>query len=125
MSNYAKNKDLGDQENDKTNIPFVQEIQSLDHKKYLIISNEICIIDIGGDWCGPCKEIAPKFAKLSKKYEIPERCILVKEDVDRNFSPDIRGVPTFQIYNKGKLFETIIGADISKVENILVELLNS
>lgn len=124
MATYAKYKDLGEQENAvNQHIPEPIDVQSVEHKKELISTNQVCVIDISGSWCGPCKAIAPRYNQLAQQYTAVGRCVLAKEDVDKDLSPDVRGVPTFQFFKEGKLVNTIIGADIDKVETILIELL--
>lgn len=124
MATYAKYKDLGEQENAvNQHIPEAIEIQSVEHKQQLISTNRVCVIDISGSWCGPCKAIAPRYNQLAQQYTAIGRCVLAKEDVDKGFSPNVRGVPTFQIFKEGRLVNTIVGADISKVEENLIDLL--
>ena len=41
----------------------VQEVN--DNNVHGIISeNEICCIKLWGDWCEPCKQVAPKYEEL-------------------------------------------------------------
>jgi len=125
MSLYKKYSDLGAPEKDDptlgntTDIPRVQSIQ---HKQGLISHNRVVVIDIYADWCGPCKHVAPLFVKLAKKYS--NECIFVKEDADDQFTPDCTGVPMFQIYMGGKIKDTIMGADLKKVEQSIVDAIN-
>jgi thioredoxin 1 len=98
-------------------------IQSLAHKNELINSNRIFVVDISADWCGPCKDIAPRYAEMAQRYNRPGVCLLAKEDVDMKFSPSVRGVPFFQFYYNGRFVSSITGADIDGVEAKLNELI--
>lgn len=126
---YAKYKDLGVMDTPKANSPSdpntVYLIKSLKEKENLIRDHKVCVIDIYGDWCGPCKRIAPDFAKLASTYNSPNRCILVKEDVDMGFSKEVSGVPLFQFYLNGKLDGSITGGNIPAIEKKIKELLES
>jgi thiol-disulfide isomerase/thioredoxin len=133
MSNYAKYKDLGGETSSvipQKELPpqqqiNVEEIESLEHKKFLINNNRICVVYIHGSWCQPCKSIAPRYIQLIGKYNRQGLCALVKEDVDKGLS-NCRGVPTFQFFKEGNyLNQDIVGADIASVEKKIVELLSS
>jgi thioredoxin 1 len=99
-------------------------LQSAEDKKQAILKNRVCVIDIYGDWCGPCKLIEPKFQALAEKYNRPGYCALVKENVDLTLSPNVGGVPTFQFYFQGRFESSITGGDMKSIEAKIQELLN-
>ena len=145
MSNYAKYKDLGGS-TDSFNMPQpsqaaplqgvgnttpapqngppqsrVVHIQSLDHKKQLILENKVCVVKVYADWCGPCKMIATRYGQLSNKF-FGGAC-LAEEDSELGIS-NVKGVPTFQFFKNGKYInQDIVGADINAVEKRIMELL--
>jgi thioredoxin 1 len=123
MAQYKKYSELEEKKVETNNFENVMMIQSLTHKKQLINTNRILIVDISADWCGPCKVIAPRYAEMAQMYNRPGVCMLVKEDVDMKFSPTVRGVPLFQFYFNGVLHSSITGADIDGVEAKLNELI--
>jgi thiol-disulfide isomerase/thioredoxin len=128
-NNYAKYKDLGDNNpkmNKQTMESLCPSITTLEQKQQFISNNKICVIDIYGDWCGPCKEIAPAYAELSKKYGRSGICLLCKEDIDLNLTQNIKGVPMFLFYKNGQFVDSVTGADLTGndgVESKLVALL--
>ena len=95
----------------------VHELNSKEEKYDIINSNNLVVVDIWGKFCGPCKQISPLYKNLCKKYNNPPNCLLVKEDCTLGISPDVKGVPTFEFYLKGKMVDKVIGADITTVEN--------
>ena len=145
MSNYAKYKDLG-ASTDSFNMPQpsqkqplqgvgntpappnqnapqsrVVHIQSLDHKKQLILENKVLVVKVYADWCGPCKMIATRYGQLSNKF-FGGAC-LAEEDSELGIS-NVKGVPTFQFFKNGKYInQDIVGADITAVEKRVMELL--
>jgi len=132
MAQYKKLSSFGKTNDRKENPESVDSgfidvfnIKSIEEKKMLIENNKICVFDIYGDWCGPCKIVGPLFVELSKKYNISGVCFLAKENVDLRLSPNIQVVPTFEFYLNGKLSAIITGADINAVEEKIIELLEN
>jgi thioredoxin len=74
-------------------------------------SNVPILIDFYADWCGPCKKIAPVFEGLKSHFSIS----LIKVNVDNApeiaESYDIQAMPTFLLFNKGKVIDKLEGAD--------------
>jgi putative thioredoxin len=68
-------------------------------------SHEIPILlDIGAEWCAPCKVLTPRLEKLAKEYE--GKFILAKVDADENMRiagrHKVRGFPTVIAYSRGR-----------------------
>jgi thioredoxin 1 len=127
MSSYAKYKDLGEKEEPKSNQPVfpVMEIKNLTQKKQLIESNIVCVIKVWAEWCGPCKQVAKKYADLSRMYSKPGFCLLVQEESDLGLSPSVKGIPAFLFYKNGQFVGDIMGPDIKSVEIKLKSLLGN
>ena len=105
----------------------VPEIETIEQRKKLIQSYPVVIIKYFTTWCGPCKTSAPKFAQLAKKYQ-EKGIVFVKENAETSSKdiPDIRGVPCFHFYFKGKFLGdlTVTGASIDQVEENILKILN-
>lgn len=56
-----------------------QEPKNLEEFKALIAQDKLVIVDFHATWCGPCKLIAPKLAKLTEVYG---DAVFAKVDVD-------------------------------------------
>jgi thiol-disulfide isomerase/thioredoxin len=123
MSQYRKLSTFGEKKIESEVV--IPKILKIEDKMYLIQNYKVCVVDVYADWCGPCKIVSPLFSQLFTKYNIPGICILAKENVDLKLSPNIQVVPSFQFFLYGQLESIISGADITLVENKIIELINS
>ncbi|KAK6733419.1 hypothetical protein RB195_017262 [Necator americanus] len=73
--------------------------------------DSLVIIDFYATWCGPCKIMGPKFAKLSNEYT---SVVFVKVDVDESEDIvsrfDIKVMPTFVFMRKGAQIDLVEGS---------------
>ncbi len=87
----------------------------------VINSNSIVVIDFYANWCGPCKMVAPKFEALSEKFT--GKALFVKVDIDQAgdlaTAQKVSSIPTFKIIKDKNVVETIVGANIDKVETVV------
>ncbi len=62
------------------------------------------VLDIGADWCGPCKVLTPRLEHLVKEYG--GKFLLAKVDADENMRiagrHRVRGFPTVIAYSRGQ-----------------------
>jgi len=69
------------------------------------------LVDLGADWCAPCRMIAPIIEELAKEYE--GRVSFVKLDVDQNprtaSQYGIMSIPTLLIFKNGAPVSNIVG----------------
>jgi len=80
---YATYKNLSKETTvDQSLLDHVTPIKSIEQKESIIKLNNIVVLDVYADWCGPCKVIAPKYAELAKKYNQVNACMLCKENID-------------------------------------------
>lgn len=76
-----------------------------------IEDNEILLVDMYAEWCGPCKMLAPVLEDIATKYH--PNIKVVKVDIDKFQESaekyNVRSVPTTLFFYNGKLKQTIVG----------------
>ena len=78
-----------------------------------IKSNDIpVVVDFWADWCGPCKMMAPQFAKAASEMEPKARFAKVDTEAEQSVAAQfgIRSIPTLIIYKNGKEIARQAGA---------------
>ncbi|KAK6733418.1 hypothetical protein RB195_017262 [Necator americanus] len=91
----------------------MQEKEKKDEFDAILKENpdSLVIIDFYATWCGPCKIMGPKFAKLSNEYT---SVVFVKVDVDESEDIvsrfDIKVMPTFVFMRKGAQIDLVEGS---------------
>lgn len=97
----------------------VQVISSYDQFKEVTGGDKIVVIDFWATWCGPCKMIGPVFEKISDT-KAGETLGFYKVDVDEQSQiaqeVGIRAMPTFVFFKNGEKIETVVGADLTKLQ---------
>lgn len=62
------------------------------------------LVDIGAEWCGPCRVLTPLLERLVKDYR--GQFLLAKVDADENMKiagrHKVRGFPTVIVYSRGE-----------------------
>ena len=84
----------------------------------------LVVVDFFADWCGPCKMIAPKFAKLSEKYPTVGFYKINSDNKDMievTKACQITSLPTFCFFNGGKYTTNMTGANDKELEKLIVQ----
>ena len=99
----------------------VLEIESLEQKNKILQDHTIVCGDIYAHWCGPCRNIAPEYEEISRKFFIRGRTFFCKENVDLGIT-QVVGVPTFHIFLKGELIKEIKGPKMAELRLFLTQM---
>ena len=85
-------------------------------------SDKLVLVDFWAEWCGPCKQIAPRLEELAEKYS--ENLNVCKVDVDANrdlaLEYNVRSIPSLMIFKGGEMVDSLIGAvSLEELEDLV------
>ena len=71
----------------------------------MVASNQIVLVDVGAEWCPPCKKMEPILETLSKELQGKYTFLKVDGGRDATVMKEIGAsvLPTFMVYKNGKL----------------------
>lgn len=83
----------------------------------VIDSQNVTVVDLWAEWCGPCRMMTPVIDELSTEFE--GRAIIGKLNVDDNpevpTNYNVMGIPTILIFKGGTLAHKLVGVQPKKV----------
>ncbi len=95
------------------------QLQDATFDKEVLKSDTPVLVDFWAVWCGPCKAIAPFVEELATRYK--GKLKVAKMDVDEHQQVPqqygIRSIPTLLVFKGGRVVDTVIGADRSRLED--------
>ncbi|KAL4885495.1 PITH domain-containing protein [Aspergillus karnatakaensis] len=101
-------------------------ISSKEQFNNLLTSSTFVVADFHAQWCGPCHAIAPVYEQLASQLSRPNRITFTKIDVDQcqdiAQAYGVRAMPTFIVFERGRVTNTIQGADSSKLSQVIRKL---
>jgi thioredoxin 1 len=78
----------------------------------VLMSEKPVLVDFWATWCGPCRKVAPILEEINEQYG--DKIEVVKLDTDANIDTAARygvvSIPTLNVYVKGEVVKTIVGA---------------
>ena len=94
-------------------MPFVIDVDESNFEDLVVArSRQVpVVLDIGADWCGPCRVLTPLLERLAKDYA--GRFVLAKVDADENIRiagrHQAKGFPTVIAYSHGQVTDRFHG----------------
>jgi thioredoxin 1 len=104
-------------------VAFITELNNTNYNDF--IKNDVVLVDIWAQWCGPCKQISPIVDEISIDFK--DRVFVGKLDADADDNKEIlaelgvRNIPTILIFKNGVIVDKSVGM-VSKTA--LEDLLN-
>ncbi|GAB3068674.1 thioredoxin [Monashia sp. NPDC004114] len=78
----------------------------------VLMSEKPVLVDFWATWCGPCRKVAPILEEINEQYG--DKIEIVKLDTDENVDTAARygvvSIPTLNVYVKGQVVKSIVGA---------------
>jgi thioredoxin 1 len=102
----------------------VTEITTQTDKNRILSSNRLVCVDIYAEWCAPCKKLEPEYLGFSKLFSNRKDLVFAKENIELNLSQGVKSIPTFQIFFDGKHVETVVGGNLSELNNKLTTFIS-
>lgn len=105
------------------NVAFITELNDNNFKS-ILEQNEMVLVDVWAEWCGPCKMVAPIVDEISVDFQ--GKVLVGKLDADANKETlsqlGVRNIPTLLLYKNGEVVDKLVGA-VSKQK--LTEMINT
>jgi len=96
----------------------VTEIANYPSFQAFVARHPVTVIDCYTTWCGPCKILAPAFAKLAEKHSGHAAFAKVNiENVGEVATVlNIASIPTILVFKNGRIADRVEGADMAKIQ---------
>jgi thioredoxin 1 len=87
-------------------------VTDADFQQLVLEADGPVLVDFWASWCSPCRQLAPVLEEIAK--EKGEKLTILKMDADANpVTPAqyrVTGLPTLNLYVKGEVVRSIVGA---------------
>ncbi|EFJ50351.1 thioredoxin [Volvox carteri f. nagariensis] len=88
-------------------------------------SDKLVTMDFYAVWCGPCKMIAPELERMAAESD-PSKLVFAKLDCGATneskklaMSLGIKALPTFHLYKNSKIVDTMTGAKVKSLADLI------
>jgi len=103
-------------------VAFITELNDSNFNTF-ISDNELVLVDIWAQWCGPCKMISPIVDQLSIDFQGQLSVGKIDADYNRDIVSElgVRNIPTIILYKNGEVVDRSVG---STTKEKLTEMIN-
>jgi len=107
----------------------IENVWDIDQYNELIKKDCPVVVKFFADWCGACQVTTTQFGNISRNPDF-SHITFASVNVDKNSEisdkEDVRSVPTFLLYNKGRKRGRIVGVeDPEKFEEYMTKKIKS
>jgi len=78
----------------------------------VLMNDKPVLVDFWATWCGPCRKVAPILEEIAAAHG--DKIDIIKLDTDANPGTTaqygVTSIPTMNVYVKGEVVKTIVGA---------------
>lgn len=78
----------------------------------VLMNDKPVLVDFWATWCGPCRKVAPILEEIAAQHG--DKIDIIKLDTDSNPATTAQygvvSIPTMNVYVKGQVVKTIVGA---------------
>jgi thioredoxin 1 len=78
----------------------------------VLMNDKPVLVDFWATWCGPCRKVAPILEEIAAAHG--DKIDVIKLDTDANPGTTaqygVTSIPTMNVYVKGEVVKTIVGA---------------
>ena len=89
----------------------VQQATDSNFQSEVLGSDQLTLVDLWAEWCGPCRLLGPTIDALAEDYD--GKVKVFKMNVDENPETpskyNVRGIPTVLLFKNGELLEQMMG----------------
>ncbi|HZR39183.1 MAG TPA: thioredoxin [Ktedonobacteraceae bacterium] len=94
------------------------DVGDQDFEEKVFKSDLPVIVDFWAEWCPHCHNIAPIYKKLSEEYQGKLRFAKLNTDEHQDIPAHlgVQGLPTFLMFNNGRIIGRLIGPHPSRLK---------